>query len=195
MRALAALVLLAAALAGCSSTSRKPPVEVFPDMDRQLKLKAQAETSFFADRRASRPPVPGTVARGRLKEDTPFHTGLEDGAYVANPLPLSRELLERGRERYDIYCAPCHDRTGSGRGIVAQRSAWPAVNLNEPRYRQMPDGQIFETITHGRRTMPAYRFQIGERDRWAIVAYVRALQRASAGTLADVPPELRSELR
>jgi len=180
MRAFA-LLFAALALAGCGTTSRKPPLEVFADMDRQLKLKPQAETSLFADGRASRPPVPGTVARGQLEDE---------------PAPaLTAALLERGRERYDIHCAPCHDRTASGRGIVAQRSSWPAANLNEQRYRDMSDGQIFDTITNGKRTMPAYRFQIGARDRRAIVAYVRALQRASAGTLADVPPELRGELR
>lgn len=177
-----AFLFASLALAGCGTTSRKPPLEVFADMDRQLKLNPQAETALFGDGRASRPPVPGTVARGHLKQD---------GA----PPPLTRALLERGQERFDIYCAPCHDRTASGRGIVAQRSSWLPANLNEQRYRKMTDAEIFETITNGKRTMPAYRFQIGARDRWAIAAYVRALQRASAGTLADVPPELRGELR
>lgn len=181
MRALAALAFLL--LAGCSRTSRRPPIELFSDMDRQLKFRPLAETSFFADRRASRPPVPGTVARGQLKED------------AASPPPLTLALVERGRERFDIYCAPCHDRTGSGRGIVAIRSSWLPADLNDPRLRQMTDAQIFETITYGRRTMPAYRFQIPEHDRWAIIAYVRALQRAASGTLADVPPELQNELR
>ncbi|HOL73639.1 MAG TPA: cytochrome c, partial [Bryobacteraceae bacterium] len=137
----------------------------------------------------------GTVARGELREDTVFYTGKSGGEYAANPLPLTMEVLQRGRERFDIYCAPCHDRTGEGRGIVALRSNWLPVNLNDDRIRQMPDGQLFETITYGQRTMPGYRFQITEHDRWAIVAYVRALHRATRGTIQDVPPELRSALR
>ncbi len=173
-------------LAGCGGTTRKPPLEFIPDMDRQPKFRVQGETNFFADRRMTRPPVPGTVARGTLAETaTPSR----------NPSPLSLELLERGRERYDIYCAPCHDRTGSGRGMVALRGAWAPTDLREPRLRQISDGEIFDTITQGRRTMPPYRFQIPERDRWAIVAYVRALQRAAWATTDDVPPELRSQLR
>jgi mono/diheme cytochrome c family protein len=135
------------------------------------------------------------VARGYLKEDDALYTGMRDGAFVSNPLALDRQTLARGQERFNIYCTPCHDRTGSGRGIVALRSSWLASDLTEPRVRQMPDGQIFDTITHGKRTMPGYRFQIDEQDRWAIVAYVRALERAAAGTVADVPEELRGELR
>lgn len=190
-----ALALLALALAGCGSTSRRPPIEMFSDMRRQAKYLPQAGSAFFPDGRADRTPAPGTVARGEGKGDDAFHTGIQDGAYVVNPLPVDRQVLERGQERFNIYCAPCHDRTGSGQGIVATRSSWLAANLTDQRIREMPDGQMFDTITHGKRSMPAYRFQIGERDRWAIVAYVRALQRASVGTLGDVPPELRSELR
>jgi mono/diheme cytochrome c family protein len=120
---------------------------------------------------------------------------MRDGKYVGNPLPLDMAVLQRGQERFNIYCAPCHDRAGEGKGIVAQRSSWIAVNLHEQRIQDMADGQLFDTITHGKRTMPGYRYQVPERDRWAIVAYVRALQRASSGTVADVPPELRSDLR
>jgi len=173
-------------LAGCGGTTRKPPLEFIADMDRQPKFRAQGETDFFPDRRMTRPPVPGTVARG---------APAADALPQRNPWPLSLELLERGRERYDIYCAPCHDRTGSGRGIVALRGAWAPADLREARLRQAGDGEIFATITQGKRTMPAYRFQIPERDRWAIVAYLRALQRAASATLDDVPPELRSQLR
>lgn len=179
-------VLLAVLTAGCSSTSRRPPLEVFSDMKRQPKYGPQAASPLFSDGRASRVPLEGTVARGHLKEDEPAG---------ANPLPVNMAVLERGQERFNIYCAPCHDQTGSGRGIVAQRSAWLAGDLREQRIREMADGQIFDTITHGKRSMPGYRFQIEERDRWAIVEYVRALQRAAGGTLADVPPELRSDLR
>lgn len=193
----AAAFLLAVLLAACAGrTSRKPQVEVFPDMKRQVKVKPQEASAFFADGRGSRPPVPGTIAQGQLDDDSPFATGAENGMYVArNPLPLDAKVQVRGQERFNIYCAPCHDRTGSGRGIVGQRSSWLANNLHDDRIKAMVDGEIFQVITYGRRTMPGYRFQISEQDRWAIVAYVRALQRATSGRLADVPEELRRELR
>jgi mono/diheme cytochrome c family protein len=191
-RAVIALSMLL--VAGCGSR-RTPPLQIFPDMKDQPKYLPQAASRFFGDGRELRRPVPGTVARGYLKEDDALYTGMRDGAFVSNPLALDRQTLARGQERFNIYCTPCHDRTGSGRGIVALRSSWLASDLTEPRVRQMPDGQIFDTITHGKRTMPGYRFQIDEQDRWAIVAYVRALERAAAGTVADVPEELRGELR
>jgi mono/diheme cytochrome c family protein len=189
--AIALSVLLAA---GCGSR-RTPPLQIFPDMKDQPKYLPQAASRFFSDGRELRRPVPGTVARGYLKDDDALYTGMRDGAFVANPLPMECATLLRGQERFNIYCAPCHDRTGSGRGIVALRGSWLAFDLTETRIRQMPDGQIFDTITHGKRSMPGYRFQIDEHDRWAIVAYVRALERAAAGTVADVPAELRSDLR
>jgi len=180
---LAAAIPLALIAAGCSSTSRRPPLEIMPDMKHQAKYLPQAGSPFFADGRASRRPVEGTVARGQWNDD------------ATRPLPIDKATLERGQERFNIYCAPCHDRSGTGRGIVALRSSWLAGNLHDQRIRDMSDSQLFDTIAHGKRTMPGYRFQIEARDRWAIVAYVRALQRAWTGTLADVPPELRNELR
>jgi len=184
-------------LAGCAGqTTRKPPIEIFADMKRQPKLEAQEASAFFADGRASRMPVAGTVAQGQLDEDPGFATGVENGMYVGrNPLPLDEAVLARGRERFEIYCAPCHDRAGTGRGIVGQRSLWLANSLHDDRIKEMVDGELYYVISNGRRTMPGYRFQIPERDRWAIVAYVRALQRATSGTIEDVPPDLRRELR
>ena len=192
-----AIVLLAVALGGCANrTSRKPPIEVFPDMDRQPKYKAQSASAFFSDGRADRRPAPGTVARGALKDDDRFHLGEENGKYTGrNPLEIDAALLARGQERYNVYCAPCHDRTGSGRGIVGQKSLWLANNLHDDRIKQMADGELYHVVSYGRRSMPGYRFQIDEHDRWAIVAYVRALQRATSGTLEDVPADLRRELR
>jgi mono/diheme cytochrome c family protein len=184
MRGVALVLVLLAA--GCSRTSRKPPLEFIPDMDRQPRFRVQGETSFFADRRMSRPPVPGTVARGQLPS-RPLP--------ASSPLPWNLQTLERGRQRFEIYCAPCHGLTGAGQGIVALRGKWPAGDLREARIQQLSDREIFEVITNGVRTMPPYRFQIEEQDRWAIVAYVRVLQRAARGTLDDVPPELRGELR
>jgi len=183
---LAGAVALAIVAAGCSSTSRRPPLELVPDMKHQPKYRPQTASPLFADGRSSRGPVEGTVARGRLAADTTPST---------NPLPIGKETLERGQERFNIYCAPCHDRSGTGRGIVALRSSWLAGSLHDPRIRGLSDAQIFDTISLGKRTMPGYRFQVEERDRWAIVAYVRALQRAWTGTIADVPPELKNELR
>jgi mono/diheme cytochrome c family protein len=175
------VIAAALVLAGCGSSSRRPPLEVFSDMRHQDKYRPQGQSAFFADGRASRGPVPGTVARGFLEKE--------------GPAPLTKALLLCGQERFNIYCAPCHDRTGSGQGIVAQRGGWIATNLVDDRVRQLPDAELFDIISHGKRSMPPYRFQIVERDRWAVVAYVRALQRAASGTIADVPVELRSELR
>ena len=184
-------------LAGCAgNTSRNTPLQIFPDMDKQAKQRPQSYSSVFADGRASRVPVAGTVARGNLKEDEAFFTGVTNNQYIGkNPLPVTADLLKRGQERFNIYCSPCHDRTATGRGLVGQSSLWLATNLHEDRVRQMNDGEIFTIVSQGRRSMPAYRFQIPERDRWAIIAYVRALQRANLGTLEDVPEYLRSELR
>lgn len=198
MRSRASLAFLAALmLAGCAQmTTTSPPIEVFPDMDRQPKYKTQGASPFFADGRASQAPVPGTVAQGQLNEDEAFHAGLAGGVYVdRNPLGITMAGLERGRERFNIYCAPCHDRLGTGRGIVSLRSNWIAGSLQDQRIRDMSDGEIFAVISVGRRTMPAYRFQISAGDRWAIVAYVRALQRTTSGTVEDVPADLRGELR
>lgn len=178
-----ALALLALFAAGCGSSSRRPPIQIIPDMRNQAKYKPQQANAFFADGRASRAPVPGTVPRDAVLD-------------VAAERPaLSRELLARGQERFDIYCSVCHDRTGGGQGIVALRGGWIATNLTDQRIKAMPDEEIYRIISNGVRTMPGYRFQVAERDRWAIVSYVRALQRASAGTLEDVPQELRSDLR
>ena len=185
-------------LAGCAGmTSRKPPVEVHDDMDRQPKYKPQQYSAYFGDHRASRPPVAGTIARGNLRENDAYFTGISNNMYVGkNPLPLTKQTLLRGQQRYNIYCTPCHDRTGTGRGIVPLRSqAWLPSDLHDERMKAMSDGEIFTIITQGRRSMPPYRFQVPVDDRWAIVAYVRALQRTTSAKLDDVPQELRESLR
>jgi mono/diheme cytochrome c family protein len=193
----ASVIVAAAALAGCAGQStRKTPVSFFPDMDYQGRYDPQTERPFFGDRRASRAPVPGTVARGMLKEDDVRFTGVVNGQWVGrNPFPVTEDLLHTGQRRFNTFCSPCHDRTGQGRSIVATRSVWIPTNLQEPRVKQFNDGEIFNVITHGRRSMPSYRFQITEDDRWAIVAYVRALQRTSEGTIEDVPADQRTSLR
>lgn len=191
--ALAALMLLGA----CGTRySKEPPVEFWPDMARQPRVEAQEKSDFFANGRGNRMPVPGTVAVGQLKEDSAYYTGQQNGMYVNNPLPITEELMVRGQERYNVYCAPCHDRTGSGRGIVGLRAqGWVANSMIDERVTAYADGELFYVISNGRRSMPGYRWQIPESDRWAIVAYLRALQRAAAGKIEDVPTELRSELR
>ena len=199
-RTLAALLLAlgGAALSGCSNfPSRQPPIWVWWDMKKQDKYKPQAESAFFADGRASRAPVAGTVAQELYRPDPAFSTGIApDGNYVArNPLPITKETLAQGQRKFDIYCAPCHDRTGSGRGIVPAKSVWVPGNLHDERIVNFVDGELFHVITNGRRSMPGYRYQISENDRWAIVSYVRALQRSWRGSLQDVPPELQNRIR
>ena len=177
-------------------------------MDEQPRHNPQAMNPFFADGRAMRPPPAGTVAWGRTGESTVEFTGLEpDGAFAArNPLfhEADREgriaLMRRGRERYDIHCAVCHDRAGTGRGIAMPggparfQGFPPPPSLHEDRIRAMPDGELFVLISDGARNMPPYRRQITPPDRWAIVAYLRALQRSQRATLADVPAHRRAEL-
>lgn len=185
------------------SKSSKPRVEIIPDMDSQPKFKAQAANALFADGRAMRPVVPGTVARGELKEDDHYYRGLVNGTYATeNALPITSRLLKRGQERYDIYCAPCHGLSGDGRGIVSQRAealqqgTWiPPTSYHTDVVRERADGFLFNAITNGIRNMPAYGSQIPTEDRWAIVAYVRALQRSHNATLSDVPADVRSSLR
>jgi mono/diheme cytochrome c family protein len=196
---LAAFALLAT---GCSNYSRNTPVVIFTDMDYQHRYEPQGDRNFaggktfFADGRASRRPVEGTIARGHFLEDEGFATGVTNNTYVGrNPLTIDADLLQRGQARFNTYCSPCHDRTGQGRGIVGQRAMWIPTNLQEPRVREMNDGEIFNVITNGRRSMPPYKYQVVDRDRWAIVAYVRALQRAMGATESDVPVDQRAGLK
>lgn len=195
---LLAVVALGLLQSACSNfTTRQPPVWVWSDMKKQDKYKAQAESQFFADGRASRRPVEDAVSQELYVADTPRATGAEEnGAYVArNPLPLTKETLLRGQQRFNIYCAPCHDRTGTGRGVVPAKAVWVSGNLHDPRMVNMVDGELFHIVTFGRRSMPGYRFQVTQDDRWAIVAYVRALQRASLATMADVPADMQEKVK
>jgi hypothetical protein len=190
-------VAVLVSLAGCSSVQRDPPIQVWWDMKRQAKFHPQGMTGLFADGRDSRRPVEGTVARGHLTEDTPYYTGMEGAMYTGrNPVPVTMALLKQGQTKFNIYCTPCHDRTGSGGGIVPQHAVgWQPSNLLEDRVVQFADGEIFNVITNGRRSMPAYRFQVAVEDRWAIISYVRVLQRAAGASVNDVPPEMRTELK
>lgn len=164
-------------------------------MHDQPKVKPLRASAFFADGRASRPLPEGTVARGQLDDDGPFFTGKANGAYVrTSPVALTRPLLERGRERYDIYCSPCHDRVGNGGGMIVQRGFRRPPSLHEERLRQAALGYFFEIIGNGFRVMPSYAQQVPVADRWAIATYVRALQLSQTATLADVPAAERARL-
>lgn len=199
--------------------SSKPPIQIIPDMDQQPRFDAQHESRFFADTRAQRPPVPGTVTLGyELKNtfsqtpgsndrfaqqpgafsDAPdyLNTGIIGDSYGDGiPVTVSRQLVERGRERFDINCAVCHGATGTGNGITSQFGLVGIANLTDARIRTMPDGQIFNTITHGKNTMGAYGSNLTVEDRWAIITYLRALQRSQGGgTIADVPADQRAQL-
>jgi mono/diheme cytochrome c family protein len=128
-----------------------------------------------------------------LHEDEALHTGVVNNQYIGrNPVPITADLLRVGQRRFNTYCSPCHDRTGTGRGLVPQRATWLPTSLHEDRVMKMNDGEIFNIISYGRRTMPPYRFQVVTQDRWAIVAYVRALQRTT-GSTEDVPENLRGQ--
>lgn len=211
-----ALVLLVAVAGWRGQKSGKPPIEIFPDMDHQPKVKAQVPSDFFADGRGARLPVPGTVPMGYempLSASDPFP---DEGKYrtvrfsagtdyfntgrfgdqwgTGIPLPVTAELLQRGRERYTIFCAVCHGGSGSGNGITGQYGLVAIASFHQDRLRGMADGEIFNTITHGRNTMLGYGANIPVDDRWAIVAYVRALQLAQTATIDDVPADERAKL-
>jgi len=164
-------------------------------MHDQPKYKGYRASKFFPDNRSVRPLVAGTVARGHLDDDAPQSTGLADGKPITTfPRPLTRELVARGQERFDIYCAPCHDRVGNGNGIIVQRGYRRPPSFHIDRLREAPVGHFFDVISHGYGVMPDYAAQVPVDDRWAIVAYIRALQLSQHATLADAPPEERSKL-
>jgi mono/diheme cytochrome c family protein len=194
---LAAPLLVALCVGACrGQPSEEPPVHINPNMDSQPRYDPQAESKFFTDRATMRRPVQGTVARGRLEDDDAFYRGLgPSGAPLDRmPVPITAELLRRGQERYNIFCTPCHDQTGSGQGTVAQRGYIGIRNLLDDYTRKLPDGQVYSAIAHGVRTMPSYGTQVPPEDRWAIVAYVRALEVSTTASLDDVPQERRSSL-
>ncbi|MFB3817138.1 MAG: cytochrome c [Candidatus Methylomirabilales bacterium] len=140
--------------------------------------------------------MPGTIPRGHLRADEPFYTGKSGGELVTTlPVPLTRKLLERGQERFEIFCAPCHDRTGGGRGMIVQRGYRQPPSYHIDRLRQAPIGHLFEVTTKGFGVMPDYAEQVPPADRWAIAAYIRALQLSQHARLADVPPERRQQLQ
>lgn len=181
-------LLAIAALAGMTSACRQ-------DMHNQAKYKPLRETPFFANLMTSRPLLPGTVARGQLHEDALLNTG-RDGAKPADmfPFPITAEVLNRGRERFNIYCTPCHARTGDGRGMIVQRGLKQPPSFHEQRLRDIAPGYFFNVITNGFGVMPSYAAQIPVNDRWAIISYVRALQLSRNANVADLTTAEKAEL-
>lgn len=162
----------------------------------QPKYKPLQKSEFFSDQRASRPIPEGTVARGLLKDDALLYDGMENGAMAERfPFPITREVLARGQERYNIFCLPCHDMSGSGNGMVVQRGYKKPVSFHDPRLRNSPPGYFYNAIKNGFGQMPNYADQIPVNDRWAIIAYIRALQLSRNATIDDVPPEEREKLK
>ena len=166
------------------------------DMHDAPRYEPYEKSDFFPDKRSSRPLVAGTIARGHLREDTPAATGKVEGAFVAtSPVPVTLALVQRGRQRYDIYCSPCHGYTGAGDGMVVRRGFRPPASFHDARLRGQPDGYFFDVMTSGFGAMPDYAAQVPIADRWAVVAYIRALQISQGATLADVPADRQGALQ
>jgi hypothetical protein len=165
-------------------------------MHDQPKYTAYEPSAFFADGRSARPSIEGTIAHGQLFEDALLHTGRVGGQpSTVFPFPVDMTVMERGRERYDIYCTPCHGLTGEGDGMVVQRGYRRPPSFNIDRLRQAPPGHLFDVMTNGFGAMPDYAAQVPVRDRWAIAAYVRALQLSQYSTAADLSTEAQRQLR
>lgn len=180
------------------SLSTRTPIEVFPDMDHQSKYKPQAASSLFADGRADRPLPAGVVARGDLREDDHLNRGKLAKGEWAKGFPASvkvdAQFLVRGQERYTIYCGPCHGALGDGNGITKKYGMGSTPTYHDDRLRTMAEGEIFNTITYGKATMMPYADKLSPQDRWAVIAYVRALQKAQTGKVTDVPESHKAEL-
>ena len=180
--ALASAVAVSGCARGC--TSGRPPIHLNPSMDDQPKVLTQTASEFFFNGSSMREPVPGTIATDGLKEDAAFFTGKgADGQFVAKiPVPTDDALLERGRQRYVIYCQPCHDARGEGKGILFQRGNVPTASFHDEKILKYADGQIFDIMTNGMGLMPSYRWPIPPADRWAIIDYIRELERKRQAT-------------
>jgi len=199
MRIVFAIALGLAVLVGCTggSTSEDPPIHLVQNMDEQPKVKPQSESRFYADGQAMRPHVEGTVARGHLHPDSAFYyLGLSnDGNYViTNPIFDLENVLDRGKGRYDIFCAPCHGTVGDAKSIMVEKEMPIPPSLHEQRLRDSVDGYFYHVITNGLGNMPPYKYQIPEFDRWAIVAHLRALQ-TDQPVVPNSTPESRLEAR
>jgi len=201
------LVMLIAGKRG--DISRKTPLYIFPDMKKQLKLRPMTPDGFFANGVSSQLPPPGTIAQtqpivvgGREVypyEDSPVNTGRITGTtnfIENNPFPVTPQLMARGQQRFTIYCSPCHGQLGDGNGITKKIGAMAVVaNLHDKRIVELPDGEIFNTVSYGKLNMQGYAPQIPVEDRWAIIAYLRALQLSQLGSVDDLSAESRAKLK
>ncbi len=191
------------------SILRKPPLEFFNDMDRQMKLRPQAPHEFFRDNRASRLAVAGTVARSEPRhnvsagavvysyEDHPVNTGRVTGTtnwVELNPTVIDAQSMARGRQRFEINCTPCHGPLGDGNGVTKKLGMAVVATLHDPRIVKMTDGELFHVISNGRNLMGPYAAQLDVEDRWAVISYLRALQLSRLGSLEDVPAQFRATL-
>lgn len=210
-----AVVLLLSFMGWRGSLSSRPPIEVFPDMDHQSKYKPQAESKFFADGRSDRPLPAGTVPYGRgynssdagaivhdpsfLRADDAHYAGKNaDGSFVRGfpaGLEINENFVRRGQGRFQIYCAPCHGTLGDGNGITKSYGMVATPTYHDDRLRTMAEGEIYNTITNGKNTMFPYADKLSPDDRWAVIAYIRALQRAAHASIDDVPLEQRGGLK
>jgi len=208
-------VLAVAGFRGGKTT--QPPLQVFPDMDHQPKYQPQHPSPFFADGRGGQKWVEGTVPFGYTTPGRYLQAAARNAAYGSGftnlpdylhtgrigdvygdgiPVEVTAVLLDRGQERFNIHCSVCHGATGMGNGVVQNVANWATIaNLQDERIRTMPDGQLYNTITNGKNTMGAYGPNIAVEDRWAIVAYLRALQRSQRGSLADLSPAQQQQLQ
>ncbi|HMJ14005.1 MAG TPA: quinol:electron acceptor oxidoreductase subunit ActD [Polyangiaceae bacterium] len=203
--ATASLVPFALFASARESHTDKPRIHIIQDMDSQPYFKSQRSNPFFEDERADRLPVPGTVASGDLREDDHLYRGRDDGGWARTfppQLEPTAENMARGKQRFDIFCAPCHGLTGQGTGMVNNRAqelaqgTWvPPTDMTQEHLRKMPVGELFNSITNGVRNMPAYGPQIKPEDRWAILLYVRALQRSRATSVNDLSETERASLK
>lgn len=206
----AVLVLVVIGVAGRrGDLTRNSPIQIFPDMKRQLKLRPQTANGFFANGLSSQLPQPGTIAQEKPMlvggkevysfEDASVNTGRVTGGtnfIEVNALPVTQQLLTRGHRQYNIYCAPCHGQTGEGTGITKKIGAMAIVaNLHDKRIVQLADGEIFNTVSQGKGVMQGYAAQLSVEDRWATIAYLRALQLSRLGSVDDLAPETRAKLK
>jgi Cytochrome C oxidase, cbb3-type, subunit III len=180
---LALVLLVAGGIVGCDNTLRQ-------DMANQPRVNPLAPSEFFADGRSERPVLENTVARGSVENDTLF-VPKDSNVF---PLPLTKELLQRGQERYEIFCTPCHGLQGDGQGMVAMRGMKHPPSYHQERLRAEPNGYYYDVVTNGFGAMYGYSAQIQPRDRWAIIAYVRALQLSRNAPVGELPAELKEKL-
>ena len=201
------VVLLLSVMGFRGMTATRPPIEMFPDMDHQAKYKPQAESKFFADGRADRAIPAGAVPRGHSAEADASYLRADDARYAGKNadgsfirgfpagLEIGENFVRRGQDRYQIYCAPCHGKLGDGNGITKSYGMVATPTYHDDRLRGMAEGEIFNTITNGKNTMFPYADKLSPDDRWAVIAYVRAMQRAAHATIDDVPLEQRGGLK